>query len=283
MHDVRIEYDMPAAEYHAIPAVSKSLLGKFDRTMAHGKYEMDNPSDSDALRFGRAFHVLTLEPQNFDAECAVAPKCDRRTKEGKNAWADFEAISKGKHILKDEEYALAQEMAKNVQARDEYHQLIHGGGKVRYEVSYFWQDEDTWEKCKTRTDIEVIEHPDFGIIIGDLKSVRDADERKFTRDAEDYDYHMGAAMHIDAFEAAHKITPDYYVFPVAEKTMPCLANSYFVKPDSDFVREGRRIFKERIRAFSAAKVKNTWEGYPRGFTELDLTSWTKRKLENGEV
>ena len=83
MSEATIVYDMPAAQYHAIPAVSKSLLGNFSRTAAHGRHALDNQKDSDALRFGRAFHVLALEPHKFDEECIVKPVMDCRTKEGK--------------------------------------------------------------------------------------------------------------------------------------------------------------------------------------------------------
>ena len=176
MHDVRIEYDMPAAEYHAIPAVSKSLLGKFDRTAAHGKYALEHPHDSDALVLGRAFHTLSLEPEKAAQELAVAPVCDKRTKEGKVLFAEFEASSAGKTVLTAAQYAQAVDMAQSFRECPEYAHVI---ADCKIEVSIFWQDADTWEPCKTRLDFV---DPERGIV-GDLKSVRDASDEGFARDA----------------------------------------------------------------------------------------------------
>jgi len=276
MHDVRIEYDMPAAEYHAIPAVSKSLLGKFDRTAAHGKYALEHPHDSDALALGRAFHTLSLEPEKAAQELAVAPVCDKRTKEGKVLFAEFEASSAGKTVLTAAQYAQAVDMAQSFRECPEYAHVI---ADCKIEVSIFWQDADTWEPCKTRLDFV---DPERGIV-GDLKSVRDASDEGFARDAFAYGYHMAAAIHCDAYELAFGQQPNFYVMPVVEKDAPYLSRFFFTAPSSDFVTLGRREYRERLKKYSAARVSQKWEGYPVGLQELFLPAWVQRKIEQGEM
>jgi hypothetical protein len=45
---------------------------------------------TDAMKQGSLVDCLITEPQNFDRKYVVAPKVDRRTKAGKEAWAACE-------------------------------------------------------------------------------------------------------------------------------------------------------------------------------------------------
>lgn len=81
-------YDEPAEVYHADPAISSSAA----KCYRHGglravrDYLDASVQDSEALRLGRAFHSLALEPEKYDAEVAVKPDgLNLATKEGK-AW-----------------------------------------------------------------------------------------------------------------------------------------------------------------------------------------------------
>ena len=90
-------------EYRQRPGISSSELKKIMITPAHYKHYKENPQeDTPALLFGRAAHKYILETYDFYTEFAVAPNCDRRTKEGKETWAKFVAECEGKDVITQE-------------------------------------------------------------------------------------------------------------------------------------------------------------------------------------
>ena len=92
-------------EYRSREGISSSDLKKIMKSPAHYKYWKDNPQeDTPALLFGRAAHKYILETYDFYNEFAVAPNCDRRTKEGKETWNKFVAESEGKDIITEEQF-----------------------------------------------------------------------------------------------------------------------------------------------------------------------------------
>ena len=93
---------VPADEYRAFDAISRSDLLLCQKSLRQFKFSKDNPSPpTDPMIIGSAFHCLVLEPDEFHKRYAVAPeKIDRRTKVGKAAWSEFTIKNEGKHLLK---------------------------------------------------------------------------------------------------------------------------------------------------------------------------------------
>ena len=86
-------------EYHSKPGISKTKLWRIiEKSPQWFKYCADNPPEfnSPALMFGAALHKAVLEPDGFGDEYIVAPKFDRRTKDGKAAYAAFEMSLAGR-------------------------------------------------------------------------------------------------------------------------------------------------------------------------------------------
>ena len=107
-------YDMPEATYHALGlqyASSHRL-----RTMATSgfetvKYQAENPMEpTPAMALGSAVHCLTLTPDKFKSQFAVAPKIDRRTKAGKEEWENFTLTAATKTVIKQDQYEQAMDM-----------------------------------------------------------------------------------------------------------------------------------------------------------------------------
>ena len=100
-------------EYRQREGISSSELKKIMITPAHYKHWKDNPQeDTPSLLFGRAAHKYILETYDFYNEFAVAPNCDRRTKEGKETWNKFVAESDGKDVITQEQFEQIEEMRK---------------------------------------------------------------------------------------------------------------------------------------------------------------------------
>ena len=65
---VDIMHDMPAADYHAAKALSKSGLDQFRKSPAHFRAWQDGRTKNEtspALEFGSAAHCAVLEPERF--------------------------------------------------------------------------------------------------------------------------------------------------------------------------------------------------------------------------
>lgn len=80
-----IRHDLTDAEYFAHSAINCSGLKLISsKTPAHFKYQQsEQRKPTPAMIIGSAVHCATLEPEAFNERYIVAPKIDKRTKDGK--------------------------------------------------------------------------------------------------------------------------------------------------------------------------------------------------------
>ena len=269
---------MTNAEYRKKEGISASDLKKMVKSMAHFKYYKDHPdeSDSPALIFGRAIHKIVLEPYDFQNEYIVSPKFDRRTKEGKEAYAKFQAEAEGKEVIDEELYQTILNMKEELYRTPYVKKLLLG----EHEKSFFWTDEQTSIKCKCRPD-SVGKLGDEHIII-DYKSCNDAETSAFMRDAIKFGYDIQAAHYIEGMKA---ITGhDYrFVFVCQEKAEPYLVN--VLEADEDFIKNGLYVRNELLKTYKKCVELDEYPGY-MGFAEdktyintLTLPAWLKGAMD----
>ena len=91
-------------QYDAIDAINYSSLKKFMISPMHYKESIDTEQEGkEAFVTGNAVHTFCLQPENFDKRYAVAPVCDRRTKDGKETWQNFiEENANKEHLTFDQ-------------------------------------------------------------------------------------------------------------------------------------------------------------------------------------
>ena len=96
-----IRPDLRHADYLALDRLSPSGAKDLLRSPAHYRAARDEPrAETPALRMGSALHCLALEGRAAFAErFAVAPECDRRTKQGKADWATFTEAAGERTVL----------------------------------------------------------------------------------------------------------------------------------------------------------------------------------------
>ena len=244
---------MTEQEYRAHPAISRSDLWQIRESPEKFKFYKDNPQPpTPALIFGQLFHKLALQPETFSDEFVVMPIVDRRTKEGKAIWAEFEETANGKTIVTAADYQKATEMCISLRNAPYVNKLLSG----EREKEFFWNDDLTGEACKCRADC-VTEAKNTNIIT-DLKSAADGTTEHFMKDAINYGYDFQAGMYCDGVE---KCTgkKHLFVFIVVEKDPPYAVN--VLQADELFIKRGYDIFRELIGIYHDCKTTDDWYGY----------------------
>lgn len=265
---------MTEKEYRSHPAVSRSELWKLRESPEKFAYAKDHPEEpTPALLFGQVFHKLALEPESFHQEYAVVPKCDRRTKEGKAIWAEFQTGAGDKAIVPMEMFEQAVEMRKSLMSVPFAVKLLAG----RKEVPFFWKDDLTGEECKCRVDClnENFSQP----IVVDLKSTTDASTEAFTKAAINYGYDLQSAMYSEGVEANLMQKP-LFVFIAVEKDPPYAVN--ILQADELLIRRGYGLYRNLLDTYHDCKVSSNWYGYlgkNNQVNTLALPSWLARDVE----
>ena len=254
------------AEYHARPEVSKSGLDLVHRSPLHFWNRYLNSDrviepPTEAMLLGSALHTRVLEPHLFDDEYAVAPHCDRRTKEGKMIWADFEEGAQGKTLLKAEDALRITGMAEAVRSHKAARFLLTMPGKA--EQSYFWTDDETGEKCKCRPDW----HSADGKIIVDVKTTEDASPGKFLRSSVlGWRYHVQQAFYMQGLPEA-----EVFLFVCVEKKPPFATVVYSLPPQ--LAERGLEEARADLRQVAECRAANHWPSYSDEIKELPLPRW----------
>lgn len=257
--------------YHAAEGISASGLKLIGRSPLHYWARYIDPNrepqeETPALRLGTAIHCAVLEPWRFADEYAVAPKVDRRTKDGKDTWAAFEAecAAGGKKVIADGEYRTCMAISERLNRHPAASVLFRNGVA---EVSMFWEDAETGVVCKCR--------PDWLIkrtAIVDVKSTQDASASGFARSVANYEYHMQAAWYLDGVRAClGDDAPQAFIFAAFEKDAPHAVAFY--NADAEMIELGRREYRRRLAIYAACKRSNVWPGYDSSITSLSLPAW----------
>ena len=266
---------MSNAEYRKKEGISASDLKLMMKSMAKWKYAQDHPEDNDseAFLFGRAYHKLMLEPDDFDNEFIVSPKFDRRTKEGKAAYEEFLKKAEGKDVINEETYQKLLEMQIALYNTPFVKLLIKG----EHEKSFFWEDEKTGIPCKCRPD-------SFGqikenYICVDLKTTNDAETDHFMRDALKFGYDIQSAHYCEGLEKVYK-KPFKFIFIAQEKVAPYLVN--VLEADEYFMKSGYELREKLLEDYKTARETGIYEGYmteKSGINSLSVPAWIKNGLE----
>lgn len=247
--------DLPNAQYHAHPAISKSMLDRVARSPLHARAYLDGQREEStpAMALGTAVHCAILEPDLY-AKTYATFSGDRRTKEGKAA---YEALmSEGRQIISAADAARIAGMQQSVRA----HPLFLGDVGMR-EVSVFDRDEQTGAAVKCRPDVWI---RDRGMI-DDVKTTTDASPAAFARSVAMYRYHVAAA-HYMAITGASR-----FRFFAVENFEPFAVAVYEL--DADALSVGRALRDRDLAAFASAQEFNQWPGYPANVQTLSLPRW----------
>lgn len=234
-------------EYRQHEGISKSDLFKLTKSPAHFKWHMDHKGEEEkthALVFGSAAHKYILEKDDFFNEFAIQPVFDRRTKEGKEAYAKFEASCVGKEIITEADFEVIKEMSEVVYSNPICQKILNGD----CEQSFFWTDEETNEPCKCRPDC-LTEIKGSNLII-DYKTTDNAETDAFMRSAIKYGYDLQAGMYTEGMEKRTGKKYDF-VFLAQEKKPPYAIN--ILQCDEFILASGKQLFHSLLKTYHECK------------------------------
>lgn len=268
--------DVPFEEYLSWPCVHHSDLVLFNKSAAHVREAMLHPrAGTKAQEFGQAYHTAILEPGRFAKEYIAGistdsdgNKIDRRTKAGKEAWAEFEKNSRGMRILDPADYEMLIGMQRRIWRHPSVKELLSAPGHS--EVSIVWVDEETGLKCKARLD-RVAVYGGYPYLV-DLKTTdRDASERGVTSTIARYSYHQQAGMYHAGMEVLFPGPYRKFAFVFQEKTRPYEPSVNDL--DDVALAQGKSQFRKHLRRFKECLDSGEWPGYGDGIGLVSIPQW----------
>lgn len=264
-------------EYDLIDRMNFSVLTHMKKSPAHclaaqmGKLK----KDTDAMRFGRALHVATLEPEQFRSHWAVWDGGDRRGK----LWEAFKAkaATAGLEILKQDEYESVMAIASRVHSDEHAARYFRNGSA---EVTALWTHTQPGVggfevQCKGRMDFLTGEIE----AIVDLKSTKDASPEAFAKQCWNLDYAARAAFYVDGEATARGGAPLPYVLAAVEKDEPYVVQVYTVPVH--ILDMGRDVYRGHLARLAQCRRENRWSGYATGPLELGLPNWMQKDDATG--
>jgi exodeoxyribonuclease VIII len=258
------EHDIENEVYHASAGISRSGISELKKSPLHywQAYLAPNRLKKVATKqmiFGDAVHTKIMEPDLFDERFAVSEKFNGKTKIGKNAKEEFLLANQDKRILDEEQNLILEAIEKEVKKHPLIPKLLKD---AKIERSLFWIDSETELLCKARPDIWTPKY------LVDIKTTADSTYNAFCWSVRDYDYHIQAAMMIDAIK---EITGEIYhnfVFIAVQTTLPY--KPYLYNLGDLEIEHGRKEYKKLLRVLRACFDSNKWDSDRDCVTEISL-------------
>jgi hypothetical protein len=258
---------MTNEEYHSLPSISKSGLDLINRSPAHYQWAKHNPTTrTPAMRIGSLTHMAVLEPDLFQAECVIMPEMDRRTKAGKIAWEDFQAVNSGRDAITTAEHQRILAIRDAVHAHPLAKKLIDRIAAV--EVSTFWQDPATGVDCRCRPDAVLAN----GMLI-DLKTTQDAGSG-FMWSVKKYRYNVQAAFYADGMGRTAE-NQRAMIFIAVETNPPYFVCCHIIGTDT--LEAGRDDYRRNLDTYAECLESGIWPGYPETLQTINLPNWATQE------
>ena len=277
-------WDVDDAGYYGDrECVSNSNLGVFGKSVPtyHATFvtgEIASPGGSEAMEFGRAFHVALLEPEKLDESIAIAPEVDRRTKDGKAAWEAFLIASHGKIPLTERDARQIVRMRCAVMGNPMAAALLRRKGRTEQAIR--WVDTATGIKCRAKID----KLTQDGLVI-DLKTTQDICPSEFGKSAFNYGYDRQAAFYLKGAWRLRELgliegKPEdgngypFFFIAVSKSVVPeCVV----FQPTARMIETGGDSIDRDMRRLRDCLDFNVWESETHGkVVPLDLPPWGRR-------
>jgi len=254
--------------YQDTEYVSNSMLNNLTgKSPEYFRFAMDNPQPTTpAMKFGSALHMNVLQPEEFNNNYAIAPKFDKRTKQGKADYAEFINSNMLKTVISEQEYHLINQMTEKIMRDNDAKTLLTNGIK---EHIIAWNN-DFWDvKCRGMLDVY---NKDANIII-DLKTTQDSSYHGFASSVRKFKYYKQAAFYMDAVKAY-----EFYIVAI-EKNPPFSIN--IIQLGDNLIDMGRDLYNTDLEIYKYCLDNDYWPS--QGFDYLDKKSERTIHIMNEDI
>jgi exodeoxyribonuclease VIII len=248
-------------EYRAFPAFNQSAAKHILTSPAHYQAYINTPQEeTKALRFGTFVHSAVLEPHTLNDLYATAPDCDRRTKEGKAAWAEFATANAGKTILDAEESATGHLVASFARHTLKRLGVEFDATEVMYHVDY--------NGVPLKAAIDGV----AGDYLWDIKTTDDASAAGMLKAIRNYRYNLQAYWYRLVYELATGRRPLGFRFLFIEKEPPFACAICEVGPE--LMSWAIADFEKAVTLYKECTASGVWPAYPDDIQVIDVKSTT---------
>lgn len=270
MNEPGIYANIPMQEYQRSHGISQSSLMLLrDKSPAHLKWAMEHPTDpTPAMLAGSAIHDAVLLPDMFHKYWVPLPDLNIRTKEGKEAFLQYQEKHPYATILKQAEYNRVLAVRDAIHNHKYAKQLLVGDA----EQSAWWTDEDTGVLCKGRFDLI---GKRTGTLV-DLKSTRDASPASFTRSIYNFGYYIQAAHYVNGAMTLG-VDVEHYAIIAVEKEPPYGVAIYRIRDDA--IIAGQDELKPLLEQYAECKETGEWPCYPMEVQDISLPPYAWRQID----
>tara|TARA_B100000519_G_C14258208_1_gene446152 strand:+ start:1167 stop:1976 length:810 start_codon:yes stop_codon:yes gene_type:complete len=254
--------------YNDTEYVSNSMLNNLTgKSPEYFRFVMDNPQPSTpAMKFGSALHMNVLQPEEFNKNYAVAPKFDKRTKQGKADYTEFTNNNMLKTVISEQEYNLIEQMTQKIM-RDSDAKLLLSNGIKEHIIA--WKNEEYNVKCRGMLDVY---NKDADIIV-DLKTTQDSSYYGFASSVKKFKYYKQAAFYMDAVRAQ-----EFYIVAI-EKNPPFSIN--IIQLGDNLIDMGRDLYNTDLKIYKYCLDNDYWPS--QGFDYLDKKSERTIHIMNEDI
>lgn len=237
-----IYFDLSNEDYHNDPAIScsgvKYLLESPRKYWWNSPLNPNKePLDTKALRLGRLYHTLLLEPEKFQDEFLVLPKgVQTKTFLKENGLTEEDVKSKTQ--LREDDIVEAKKAIKEINQDPFYNDWFAGGYA---EVSIFWKDEETGLMCRCRFDYL---NKKFAT---DYKSTQDISD--VTKSVSNYAYNLQPAIYLRGLAS---LVADENIFISGNDEQKKWFKSFKENLDGDF--KFRFLFQEKTAPYISRSI-----------------------------
>lgn len=259
---------VPSDVYHLWPAASSTVIRNLMKsTPMHAVVGLVDP-DSPSLRLGTAVHAAVLEPHLYDGIVRVEPDVDRRTKEGKATYADFQAsMMPGQVAISRDQSSVVDVIRLRVSESEAAQSLLRQAPCREFSV-HAWID---GVPCKCRCDA----YGD-GICVDVKTTSQLASPEAFGDSVWRYGYAAQACFYRMVLEeSGRKCTRFCWI--ACETNSPNGVACYEV--DGSVLDHLEPAVRKAIAVYGKCLESQEWPGYPDEVRRLELPAWVTRQLE----
>lgn len=267
IYEQRFVPGLPADAYHNVAAFSSSW-GR-EAIKSSPQHANVKRKQSPAMLLGTALHAGVLEPAAHAV--AIAPDVDRRTKEGKEIYAQFQQDAVGRIVLTHDAGEIYRGMLESVAASAAAQGLLEACDQR--ELSGFVVDPKYDVLTKARFDaLSNTEN-----VILDVKTTSGlATRREFERSVGNFGYGFQAATYVRVAEQLGMRDPAF-VFLVVESEYPHGVGLFHLGREwidmyAPAVDKAIDLYAQCIRA-------DEWVSYPDVVQQVGIPAWALKSLE----